>query len=311
MILDIGLLLVGMGVVVFSADKMVVASAGLASRWGISPVIVGAVIIGFGSSLPELLVSLVALDQPNGLDLAIGNAVGSNIANISLVLAISVIFYPFSGQRKIVSREGRLMVVALLAVSLFLWDGALQAIEGGLLLGALVISGFLVVSWSKSEDPDQWADDLESVSERSSVTMGLIAVVSLAVLLAGARAMVVGAENIALKLGLSEGVVGLTILALGTSLPELGTVIAAARRGRNDLVLGNVLGSNIFNSLGVIGAAGLVGPGSLVTNFRPDLLVMVGVALLAGAVAISGDRLRRIEGVVLLAAYPAAVILAI
>lgn len=311
MILDIGLLLVGMGVVVFSADKMVVASAGLASRWGISPVIVGAVIIGFGSSLPELLVSLVALDQPNGLDLAIGNAVGSNIANISLVLAISVIFYPFSGQRKIVSREGRLMVVALLAVSLFLWDGALQAIEGGLLLGALVISGFLVVSWSKSEDPDQWADDLESVSERSSVTMGLIAVVSLAVLLAGARAMVVGAENIALELGLSEGVVGLTILALGTSLPELGTVIAAARRGRNDLVLGNVLGSNIFNSLGVIGAAGLVGPGSLVTNFRPDLLVMVGVALLAGAVAISGDRLRRIEGVVLLAAYPAAVILAI
>lgn len=311
MILDIGLLLVGMGVVVFSADKMVVASAGLASRWGISPVIVGAVIIGFGSSLPELLVSLVALDQPNGLDLAIGNAVGSNIANISLVLAISVIFYPFSGQRKIVSREGRLMVVALLAVSLFLWDGALQAIEGGLLLGALVISGFLVVSWSKSEDPDQWADDLESVSERSSVTMGLIAVVSLAVLLAGARAMVVGAENIALELGLSEGVVGLTILALGTSLPELGTVIAAARRGRNDLVLGNVLGSNIFNSLGVIGAAGLVGPGSLVTNFRPDLLVMVGVALLAGAVAISGDRLRRLEGVVLLAAYPAAVILAI
>jgi cation:H+ antiporter len=300
-----------MVVVVFSADKMVTSSAGLASRWGISPVIVGAVIIGFGSSLPELLVSLVALDQPDGLDLAIGNAVGSNIANISLVLAIAVIFYPFSGQKKVVAREGRLMVAALVLVSIFLWDGQLQAIEGAVLLGALAVSGFLVVSWSKSEDPAEWADDLGPGNGRSPWIMGLVAVLSLVALLAGARAMVVGAENIALVLGLSEGVVGLTILALGTSLPELGTVVASARRGRNDLVLGNVLGSNIFNALGVVGGVGLVGQGSLVTDFRPDLVVMIGVALLAGVVAISGDRLRRIEGFVLLAAYPVAVLLAL
>ena len=123
--------------------------------------------------------------------------------------------------------------------------------------------------------------------------------------------MVVGAENIALALGMSEGVVGLTVLALGTSLPELGTVAASARRGRNDLVLGNVLGSNIFNALAVTGSAGLLGPGSLVSDFRADLVIMIGVAVMAGSVAWSGDRLRRIEGVLLLAAYPLAIFLLI
>jgi cation:H+ antiporter len=311
MIPDLALLLAGMGTVVFSADKMVLSTAGLASRWGISPVIVGAIIIGFGSSLPELLVSLLALDQPNGLDLAVGNAVGSNIANISLVLAVGVIFYPFSGQKKVVRREGRLMVLSLLLVSAFLWDGALQIHEGVLLLLALLVVGVLVVRWSSSEDPTDWDEGGDQSPDRPSWLLGVVALAALVALLAGARAMVVGAENIAQSLGLSEGVVGLTILALGTSLPELGTVLASARRGRNDFVLGNVLGSNIFNGLGVIGTVGVVGPGSLVTDFRRDLVVMVAVVVLAGLAALSGDRLRRIEGVILLAAYPVAVVLAL
>ncbi len=311
MILDISLMLAGMGIVVVSADRMVLSTAGLASRWGMSPVIVGAVVIGFGSSLPELLVSVLALDQPNGLDLAVGNVVGSNIANISLVLAVGVIFYPFSGQKKIAQREGRLMVAALLVVSFFLGDGDLQVYEGVLLLVALVVSGFLVVRWSADEDPTDWDDDLDPTPDRSSRVMALLALVSLVALLAGARAMVVGAENIAQEIGLSEGFVGLTILALGTSLPELGTVLASARRGRHDLVLGNVLGSNIFNAFGVAGTVGVIGPGSLATDFRTDLVVMVAVAVLAGIAAISGDRLRRTEGVALLAAYPAAVLLAL
>jgi cation:H+ antiporter len=311
MIPDIALLLAGMGIVVFSADKMVLSTAGLASRWGISPIIVGAIIIGFGSSLPELLVSLLALDQPNGLDLAVGNAVGSNIANISLVLAVGVIFYPFSGQKGVVRREGRLMVLSLLLVSAFLWDGALRILEGVVLLLALLVVGVLVVRWSSSEDPADWDGDGDQSPDRPSWLLGVVALAALAALLAGARAMVVGAENIAQSLGLSEGVVGLTILALGTSLPELGTVLASARRGRNDFVLGNVLGSNIFNGLGVIGTVAVVGPGSLVIDFRRDLVVMVTVAVLAGLAALSGDRLRRIEGVVLLAAYPVAVVLAL
>lgn len=303
---DILLLLGGIALVVFTADRMVLASADLAARWGISPVIVGAVIIGFGTSLPEMTVSLLALDQPNGLDLAVGNAVGSNIANISLILAIAVIVYPFGGQTKVIKREGGLMLSACVLVSLTLWDGTLRLYEGVVLLVAMAIAGYAVVSWSKGSP----ANDLEEVrTERATWANIAIAVMALAGLLAGARAMVIGAESIALEIGLSEAVVGLTILALGTSLPELGTVIASARRGRNDLVLGNVLGSNVFNALGVIGATGVVGPGLLETNFRPDLVVMILVAVLAGVIAWSGDRLRRAEGVLLLAAYPVAIAL--
>ena len=309
MILDIALLVAGIAIVVISADRMVPATASLASRWGVSPVIVGAVIIGFGSSLPEMVVSVLALDQPNGLDLAIGNAVGSNIANISLVLAISVIFYPFGGQARVIRREGVLMALALGLASLVLWDGRLTLAEGLVLLGALAVAAAVVVSISKDEVAEPPVG--EDGDGRSTVLLGSVAMVSLVFLLLGARAMVLGAEGLALRFGLSEGIVGLTILALGTSLPELGTVVASARRGRNDLVLGNVLGSNIFNALGVVGIAGVFGPGALVTNFRPDLVVMMAVAAMAGVVAWSGDRLRRIEGFALLAAYPAAILLAL
>lgn len=309
MILNGLLVVAGVAVVVVSADRMVLSSAELASRWGVSPVVVGAVIIGFGSSLPELMVSVLALDQPNGLDLAVGNAIGSNIANISLVLAISVIFYPFSGQSTVIRREGILMVFALVLMSAFLWDGRLLLEEGVILLVALVVAGLIVVRWSGDADPRDFATVESPYSQHAAARLVTTAAIALLALLAGARTMVVGAENIALEVGISEGVVGLTILALGTSLPELGTVAASARRGRNDLVLGNVLGSNIFNALAVMGAAGAIGPGSLVANFRPDLLVMVGVAILAGLVALSGDRLRRLEGVLLLAAYPLAIFL--
>ncbi len=207
-----------------------------------------------------------------------------------------------------IKREGGLMLSACVLVSLILWDGTLRLYEGVILLVAMALAGYVVVSWSRASP----ANDVEEIrSERATWVNVAIAAVALAGLLAGSRAMVIGAESIALAIGLSEGVVGLTILALGTSLPELGTVIASARRGRNDLVLGNVLGSNIFNALGVIGASGLVGPGVLETDFRPDLVVMVLVAVLAGAIAWSGDRLRRAEGVLLLAAYPLAILLAL
>jgi cation:H+ antiporter len=310
-ILDVLLLLGGIAVVVISADRMVLSSADLAARVGISPVIVGAVIIGFGTSLPELTVSLLALDQPDGLDLAVGNAIGSNIANISLILAISVIAFPFGDQSRVIKREGLLMLVALALSSFFLWDGDLDFYEGLLLLTGLGISALAVVSWSR-RDRSEVTDGVDDArTERATWLVMLTAVIALIALVVGARAMVVGAESIALEVGMSEGVVGLTILALGTSLPELGTVVAAGRRGRSDLVLGNVLGSNVFNSLGVLGAVGVVGPGSLVTGFRPDLVVMVAVAALAGVVAWTGDRLNRWEGVLLLSAYPAAIFLAL
>jgi cation:H+ antiporter len=308
MTFDYVLLLVGMGVVFLAADRIVLSSGTLATRWGISPVIVGAIIIGFGSSLPEMLVSVLALDQPNGLDLAVGNVVGSNIANMSLVLGVSVVFFPFRGQADVIKREGLLMVGALILVTAFLWDENLQAWEGALLVLGLVLAATIVTRLSEAPNPPQVPDQRLSTSNRReavTVVAGLIA------LIAGARAMVIGAEHIALELGLAEGVVGLTILAMGTSLPELGTVIASARRGRNDLVLGNVLGSNLFNALGVAGISGIFGSGALTTDFRADLVLMLVVAVVAGVAAWSGDRLRRLEGALLLAAYPLAVGLAL
>ena len=310
MIVDILLFLAGMAVIFVAADKMVLATGRLASQIGLSPVIVGAVVIGFGSSLPEMLVSVLALDQPNGLDLAVGNLVGSNIANISLVLAVSVIFYPIRHQAEVLKREGALMLAALLIASSVLWDSRLTVVDGSILLVALVVAAVIVVRWAKSSS----SAEVEVVTGSDERTVGrdtIVAIASLAGLIGGARAMVIGAENIALEVGLNEGVVGLTVLALGTSLPELSAVIASARRGRNDLVLGNVLGSNIFNALGVAGVTGVFGAGALVTDFRPDLVVMVAVALIAGVAAWSGDRLRRIEGAFLLAAYPVTVLLAL
>lgn len=302
MLLDALLVVVGATALVFAADRLVSNTGTLAESLGISPVVIGAVVIGFGSSLPEMLVSLAALDQPNGLDLAIGNVIGSNIANVGLVLGFSVLFFPFAGQSSVIRREGFLMLGSLLLVSVFLWDQMLLWWEASVLLAALVGAGITVVRWSKEAPSPPVAQSPQGV--RRPALYAIMALVAVAV---AARIMVLGAEGIALEFGLSEGLVGLTILALGTSLPELGAVIASARRGRNDLVLGNVLGSNLFNSLGVAGMSGIIGAGALATNFRADLVVMIAIAAFAGVAAISGDRLQRAEGALMLSAYPAAI----
>lgn len=302
--LDAFYVIVGAAVLMIAADRLVTSSGVLASRLGISPIIVGAVVIGFGSSLPEMLVSLASLDQPNGLDLAMGNVIGSNIANIGLVLGFSVVFFPFSGTAALVRREGTLMLGGLLLMSLFVWDGALQRWEGAVLVAALTVCGFVVVSWSRSGNVVESHDDGLSTSMVRLWVGAVIALISLAI---GARVLVLGAEGLAVELGLSEGLVGLTILALGTSLPELGTVVASARRKRNDLVLGNVVGSNLFNALGVAGVSGIVGAGTLATSFRADLVVMIAIAVFAGVAAFSGDRYHRVEGALMLLAYPAAI----
>lgn len=308
MVFDAFLVVVGATALVFAANRLVSSSSGLAAHLGVSPVVIGAVVIGFGSSLPEMLVSIASLDQPNGLDLAVGNVIGSNIANIGLVLGFSVLLFPFAGPSTVIRREGFLMMGSLILMSIFLWDQQLRWWEGAILFTALVGAGFVVVRWSTE---DRSPAEKPAEPEQGLRRLGLQAILALVALVVAARVMVVGAEGLAVEFGLSEGLVGLTILALGTSLPELGTVIASARRGRNDLVLGNVLGSNLFNSLGVAGMSGLVGAGALAADFRPDLVVMIAVAAFAGVAAMSGDRYRRVEGALMLSAYPAAISVAL
>ncbi len=305
MLVDILLVTAGAAALVVAADRLVASSSELASSIGVSPIVVGAIVIGFGSSLPEMLVSVAALDQPNGLDLAIGNVIGSNIANVGLVLGLSVLLFPFTGPSAAVRREGVLTLAAMVLMSTFVWDQELHLWEGLTLMAGLVIAGFVVVRWSRSSPASTEATS--TTGGRSLPRLSVVTAISLVALAVSARVLVLGAEGMATRFGLSEGLVGLTILALGTSLPELGAVVASARKGQNDLVLGNVLGSNLFNALGVAGISGTLGAGALATDFDADLLVMVVIAGFAGFAAWTGNRFRRAEGLVLLCAYPLAI----
>lgn len=299
----------GLVLLTFAADRLVLAAARLSRLSGLSPVLIGAVVVGLGTSLPEMLVSGLAAAEPDGMDLALGNIVGSNVANIALVLGLSVVLSPIVGQGRILRREGGLMLIGMAMLAWSTWDGGLSLGEGvGLGLGLLVALALLVV-WSRQDGADIDLDEIGRTEDIRPGTEVLFGVGSLGVTLLGAQLLVTGAEEVALQLGVSEALIGLTLVAVGTSLPELATALAAARRGENDLVLGNVLGSNLFNALGVGGVAGIVGNGTFTADFRPSLIAMMAIALLAGLLAVIGNRLDRWQGAVLIACYPVLLLL--
>lgn len=298
----------GLVLLTFAADRLVLAAARLSKRSGLSPVLIGAVVVGLGTSLPEMLVSGLAAAEPGGMDLALGNIVGSNVANIGLVLGLSVVMSPIVGQGKVLKREGGLMVLGMAALTWFAWDGDLTATEGVFLGIGLLVALSLLVVWSQNDGADIDMDEIGSIAEIRPGIEALFGIGSLGVTLLGAQLLVTGAETVAVDLGVSEAIIGLTLVAIGTSLPELATALAAARRNENDLVLGNVLGSNLFNALGVGGVAGIVGNGSFEVSFNPSLVAMLGVAVLAGGLAIIGNRLDRWQGAVLIATYPLLVV---
>jgi cation:H+ antiporter len=234
----------------------------------------------------------------------LGNIVGSNVANIALVLGLSVVLSPILGQGKVLRREGGLMLAGMGLLAFFAWDGGLSFAEGVVLGIGLLVALTLMVVWSQRDGADI---DMDEIGSNESIRPGveaLFGIGSLGVTLVGAQLLVTGAESVALELGVSEALIGLTLVAIGTSLPELATALAAARRHENDLVLGNVLGSNLFNALGVGGVAGVVGDSTFSADFKPSLIAMLGVAVLAGVLAVIGNRLDRWQGAVLIASYP-------
>ena len=374
MLVDVGWVVVGIAGLVVGAERLVNAAERLAHYWGMSTVLIGAVVVGLGTSLPEMLISGLAAARPNGLDLAAGNIVGSNIANLSLVLGVTIIIAPLKNVTSDLWREWLAMLVGSFLLVILAWDNALSRPDGVALAAGMVVALMLLVRWSldmqaiggktgadPSEDPEPNHSDevrgwLERADERTSVNLaGLririslllwreisMALLSLALTLWAADRLVDGATGIADRLDISGGLVGLTLVALGTSLPELATAVAAARHGNTELVIGNVLGSNLFNALAVGGIAGLVGHGTFTGNFRGSLLWMMGTAVVAGGIAngLRGfDRLRpfrsgarvlqvmgtalasgdavfsrwsqsRIAGVVLVVCYPLALVLA-
>ena len=291
----------GLAVLAVASDQFVKGAARLAVVFRVAPVVVGAVVIGFGTSAPEMVVSGLAAAEGN-LDLGVGNVIGSNVANISLVLAAATFITVVPVRSRTLRREAPLSVGAVLVFAV-LTQGELTRFEGAVLAVLLVLALAYIIRSSRGdgalvEDFDQMFGD-EVPSTRLEVSRTLIALV---LVVGSSWFLVEGAVRVAEALDLTGGFVGFTLVAVGTSMPELVTAIAAARQGQTELLIGNLLGSNLFNSLAVGSVIAFVGPGPVLDTrlAQRGSLLMVGVVLLSWLMMITGSRVTRREGVVLL-----------
>jgi cation:H+ antiporter len=298
---------VGLVVLTKAADVFVSGAARLSAALNVPPVIIGAAVIGFGTSAPEMVVSAIAAAQGK-LDLAVGNVIGSNVANLSLVLGIASLLCLMSVASSVLRKEAPLATAAVLLFAVLVQDG-LQRWEGGLLLVALVAAlVWLFTGNARGEDSELMAEVEEFFDEEDTPvarTESIRSLIGLVGVIVGAQLAVTGASSIAEDLGLGEGFVAVTLVAVGTSLPELMTAVAAARKGEDELIVGNLLGSNLFNSLAVGAIAGLIGPGTLDDGKLASVGVGAMVLISLGAWFFMATRRRvdKWEAGALLAAY--------
>jgi len=299
MILALALTLGGLAVLPLVADRFVVAATRISRALGLSPILVGALLVGFGTSLPEIVVSGLAAARGE-TSFAVANVVGSNVANLALVLGVAAFIRPIVSSWGLLRKEGSLvLIVTLLYVALH-FNGDVERWEGVLLLIVLALALGLLIRWSEGGLLDEDDDLQRYVTVRKELIVGVFTMVTT---VAAATILVEGAERLAIELDIQSAFIAATLVAVGTSLPELATAVAAVRRHEADLVLGNVLGSNLFNALAVGGVAGVVGPGVIDPGFRVLLLVLLGVTAFAGLLATTGSRLARSEGAILLAVF--------
>lgn len=302
--------ILGFITVVWGADRFVYGAAGLARNFGVSRLVIGLTIVAFGTSAPEMLVSGMAAAS-GSRQLGIGNAIGSNITNLTLVLGAAAMVHPLSIHSRLLVREIPILFLAMGVGWAFLADGDLSQVEGVLLLSGL----FLLVAWMGRQgrkpnaetaampavgfDDDDIPDSLPTYKAVALFTIGLMC------LLIGSRILIWGAVGIAMDLGVSELVVGLTLVALGTSLPELAASVAAARRGEQDIAVGNIVGSNMFNLLGVLALPGIIAPGEVDRAvIVRDFPIMAGVTLLLLLMAVNErNQIGRIRGLLLVVVF--------
>lgn len=310
MLIDLLLILGGFALLVWGADQFVNGSAALARNLGVSPLLIGLTIVGFGTSAPEILVSTMASLQGNP-GLAIGNALGSNITNIALILGATALVAPLSVHSDTLKREYPvLLLVTFLATGLMI-DAELGLTDGLVLLCSL----FVVIYWivhlglkRKKDDPLIHEIEEELPEDMSTGKAILLFTVGLLVLIGSSRMLVVGAVNIASAFGISDVIIGLTIVAIGTSLPELAASIASALKKEHDLAIGNIIGSNIYNLLAVLSVPGLISPGAFdLEVVLRDLPIMLGLTLalffMGYSFKNSAGHITRLEGLVLLTAF--------
>ncbi|MGQ9887654.1 MAG: calcium/sodium antiporter [Aggregatilineales bacterium] len=298
----------GLAGLFFGGEWLVRGSSRLARSFGIPPLIIGLTVVAFGTSAPELMVSLSAALGASS-DIALGNVIGSNIANIGLILGLSALLFPIVVHIELVRREIPIMIVLSAATALMMGDGEVSRLDGLLLLAGFVGFNLLMYRETMRErQANQLSDaDLAEGAENSApinrLHAALLIVVGIALLVAGARLTVDNAVILARSVGVSELFIGLTLVAVGTSLPELATSLVAALRRQNDIAVGNVIGSNGFNLLLILGMTAVVRPvpaSAEVIAF--DAPIMVGFALLALLFA-ANQRVSRWEAGALLAAY--------
>ncbi|MAP31143.1 MAG: calcium/sodium antiporter [Marinobacter sp.] len=302
-------ILAGLALLVWSADRFVEGSAATAGHFGMPPLLIGMVVVGFGTSAPEMVVSALAASQGNP-GLALGNAYGSNITNIALILGITAVIAPIAVHSQVMRKELPILALVTLAAAWLLFDGELSRLDatGLLVLFALVLGWSIWSGMRKTDDVFATEMDAELATHPMPIRNAMLwLVVGLVLLIISSRILVWGAVDLATRFGVSDLVIGLTIVAIGTSLPELASSIIAARKGEHDLALGNILGSNLFNTLAVVGIAGSIAPMAVANEvLMRDIPVMVGLTL---ALFVLGygfrgpGRINRVEGAGLLAVF--------
>lgn len=307
MVLQFMLFLVGLGLLVVGANLFIKGAGGIALRFGVSPFVVGMVLVGFGTSMPEMAVNLTAVFE-NRLDLAVGNVVGSNISNVGLILGTAAIIAPMAVPRRVFRSE--LPVLAGLSIGFWLLvvDGRLGRIDAGILLAGFAVMMVVMARGSRQAPAAVEGEigvDVEQARQATWPHLWRLGV-GLVLLLGGSKLMVDAAVALALSWGVSELVIGLTVVAVGTSLPELAASVTAALKGEAEIAVGNVIGSNVFNLLLILGVTGMVQPLPVASSLvRVDIALMVAFVVVIYPLALRKRRLGRMAGLVLLLGFAA------
>jgi cation:H+ antiporter len=307
MVIQLLVFLVGLGLLVVGANLFLRGAGGIALRFGISPFVVGMVLVGFGTSMPELAVNLTAVFEQR-LDLAVGNVVGSNIANVGLILGAAALIAPMAIPRRVFRSELPVLVGLSLGFWLLVLDGRLGRIDAGILLAGFAVMMVVMARGSRALPvavEQEIGVDPEQARQATWPHLWRL-VVGLVLLLGGSKLMVDAAVALALGWGVSELVIGLTVVAIGTSLPELAASVVAALRGEAEIAVGNVLGSNVFNLLLILGITAMVEPLPVADSLiRIDIVLMIAFVLVLYPLALRRRRLGRFAGVLLLAGFVA------
>ena len=299
---NVGYILISLIMLYYGGDLLVTGSIRLATRFKISPFVIGATVIGFGTSAPELAVSVLASLHGSG-ELALGNVIGSNIANVGLALGLtSLLIPPLTINERLFRNEVLPLLIASFLILFLAWDQHLSQEEGGFMVVLLVV--YLWMAFGKKEVSDiNLEESGHYLEDRGLPTQASLIIFGLILLIVGAEVMVKGATGIAREMGVSEWFIGVSIVAVGTSLPEIVSALIAAKRGHGEMAIGNVFGSNIFNILLVLGAASSIQPLEIEETIHPDLIFTTAFICLLLVLIRIKHNLSRLDGALLLLGY--------